>query len=130
MNNYEIFCRTLKNLNEIYKYDEPYKVIEAVGILELYRLCFDWACNMMKDVLKKYGYSERNVEHTKSILKTAYSAGMIEDEEVWLSALAARKNVYNTYNEAAALDIIRLVKERFYDIFAGLKAEIDNNWSE
>lgn len=39
------------------------------------------------------GFSEGKTGSPRQILKTAYSAGMIEDEESWLKALVSRNNV-------------------------------------
>lgn len=42
----------------------------------------------------------------KMILRTAYKAGMIKDEELWLSALQERNNVTHSYNRKIAMGII------------------------
>ena len=82
---------------------------------------------MMKEVLSDHGYEESATGFPKTILKTAYSAGMINDEDKWLKALAARNNVsyaYN-YNREIAADIIKETRDIFYDMFADLKSEIE-----
>ena len=61
----------------------------------------------MKDILTSYGYAEGETGSPRMILKTAYKAGMISDEELWLNALISRNNVAHAYNEAIALDIIK-----------------------
>lgn len=82
----------------------------------------------MKEILEKYGYNKSATGSPGTILKTAYQAGMITDEELWLSALQARNNVAHAYNQAIAYDIIKLTREKFYNMFSELKAEIDTNW--
>ncbi|MCD8214218.1 MAG: nucleotidyltransferase substrate binding protein [Clostridiales bacterium] len=99
-----------------------------VGIIGLFRLCFNESQNMMKEVLEKDGYCEKDTYFPKTVLKTAYYAGMIDDEELWLSALKTSNNVLEAYNQDAALNMARLVKEQFYDMFVELKVEIDTNW--
>ena len=47
----------------------------------------------------------------KQILKLAYSAGMIQDEEKWLAMLVSRNDVTHSYNEEVALALIKCVKE-------------------
>lgn len=44
---------------------------------------------MMKEILEYNGYSGSSTGSPRTILKTAYQAGMINDETVWLKALAA-----------------------------------------
>ena len=64
----------------------------------------------------------------KIILRTAYRAGMIKNEDAWLRALQERNNVTHSYNEKIALVIVRQTKAIFYDLFLQLKDEIDQNW--
>lgn len=66
----------------------------------------------------------------KIILKTAYKAGMIKDEKLWLSALQERNNVAHSYNEKIAMDIVTKAKNDFYRMFCDLKEEIEENWLE
>lgn len=83
---------------------------------------------MMKEKLTESGFAESATSSPRTILKTAYKAGMIVDEQSWLDALQARNNVAHAYNEAVALDIIHQTKESFYDLFGKLKNEIEENW--
>ena len=47
----------------------------------------------MKEILGNNGYAEGATGSPKTILKTAFSAGMITDEALWLDALVSRNNV-------------------------------------
>ena len=78
--------------------------------------------------LESHGYEDGATGSPKIILKTAYKAGMIKDEELWLRALQERNNVTHSYNERIALGIVMQAKESFYDMFCQLKNEIDKNW--
>ncbi len=128
MKKYENFCNALNNLNDIYEYEEPYGNVEMTGMVGLYEICFEQSWKMMKEKLEEYGYSESATGSPKTILKTAYKAGMIQDEQKWLAALQARNNVAHAYNNDIALDIVRQTKDVFYDMFVTLKSEIEQNW--
>ena len=54
-----------------------------------------------------------------------YKVGMIDDEDVWLEALAERNNVANAYNRDIALDIVRKTKEKFYSMFEKLLVRLE-----
>lgn len=82
----------------------------------------------MKEILEIHGYEEGATGSPKIILRTAYRAGMIKNEDAWLSALQERNNVTHSYNEKIALEIVRQAKAIFYDLFVQLKDEIDKNW--
>ena len=128
MKKYENFCLALSNMKEIYKYEEPYDMVTLTGLVGLYEICFEQSWKMMKEILELHGYEEGATGSPKLILKTAYQAGMIKNEELWLKALQERNNVSHSYNRQIALGIVSVVKENFYDMFCSLKTEIENNW--
>lgn len=128
MKKYENFCASLKNMKDIFEYEEPYNTVVLTGLVGLYEICFEQSWKMMKEILEIHGYEEGATRSPKIILRTAYKAGMIKDEENWLRALQERNNVTHSYNEKIALGIVRQAKAIFYDLFVQLKLEIDANW--
>ncbi len=128
MKKYENFKSALKNLKDIYNCQEPYGNVEIAGMVGLYEICFEQAWKAMKEILENFGYAESATGSPRTILKTAYRAGMIEDEEVWLDALTSRNNVAHAYNEAIAMDIINQTKNVYYDMFIRLSQTIEKNW--
>lgn len=128
MKKYENFCVSLKNMKDIFEYEEPYNTVVLTGLVGLYEICFEQSWKMMKEILEIHGYEEGATGSPKIILRTAYKAGMIKDEENWLRALQERNNVTHSYNEKIALGIVRQAKAIFYDLFVQLKLEIDANW--
>lgn len=128
MKKYENFCASLKNMKDIFEYEEPYNTVVLTGLVGLYEICFEQSWKMMKEILEIHGYEEGATGSPKIILRTAYKAGMIKDEEKWLRALQERNNVTHSYNEKIALGIVRQAKAIFYDLFVQLKLEIDANW--
>lgn len=128
MKKYENFCSALNNLKDIYNYHEPYDNVVMTGLVGLYEICFEQAWKLMKDILEQHGYEGAATGSPKLIIKTAYQASMISDEETWLAALQARNNVAHSYNRAVASDIVKQAKERFYELFCNLKEKIDESW--
>lgn len=129
MKKYENFCAALKNLKDIYRYEEPYDNVILTGLVGLYEICFEQSWKMMKELLEEQGFQEGASGSPKLILKTAYHAGLIQKEELWLEALAARNNVAHAYNQNVALDIIRQTKTEFYEMFCRLE-EAAQEWRE
>lgn len=128
MKKYENFCSALTNMKDIYQYKEPYDNVVLTGLVGLYEICFEQSWKMMKEVLESHGYEEGATGSPKFIIKTAYKAGMITDEELWIRALQSRNNVAHAYNHEIALDIISQAKAEYYDMFCELKKEIDEKW--
>lgn len=128
MKKYENFKAALKNLYDIYKYEEPYGNVEMTGMVGLYEICFEQAWKAIKEILEEQGYSEGVTGSPRMILKTAYKAGMIEEEEVWLEALVSRNNVAHAYNAAIAMEIINQTKNKYYEMFLKLANTIEQSW--
>ena len=124
MKKYENFKAALNNLKDIYNYEEPYGNVEIAGMVGLYEICFEQSWKAMKEILENQGYAEGATGSPRTILKTAYKAGMIDDEKVWLDALVSRNNVAHAYNESIAKDIINQTKNRYYDMFVELSRTI------
>ena len=128
MKKYENFCNALTNLKDIYDYEEPYGNVELTGLVGLFEVCFEQSWKAMKEMLENNGYDSAQTGSPRHIIKTAYQAGMIEDEEAWLGALISRNNVAHAYNKDVALDIIHATKAIYYSMFVRLKDRMDENW--
>ena len=124
----ENFCSSLGNMKDIYNYKEPYDNVVLTGLVGLYEITFEQSWKMMKEILQNHGYEEGATGSPKIILKTAYKAGMIKDEELWLRALQARNNVTHSYNQKIALSIVSEAKTEFYKMFVDLKEEVESVW--
>ena len=128
MKKYENFVASFENLKDIYDYSEPYGNVELTGLVGLFEVCFEQSWKAMKEILEANGFSEGRTGSPKQILKTAYGAGMIEDEEMWLDALVSRNNVAHAYNKDIALEIVRNTKDRYYKLFETLVVNLKEDW--
>lgn len=124
MKKYENFQAALRNLKDIYRYNEPYDNVVLTGLVALYEICFEQSWKAMKEILADEGVTEAATGSPKSILKAAFKAGMITDEQLWLEALATRNNVAHAYNSAIALQIVRDTKSKYYKMFCRLDEEL------
>ena len=130
MKKYDNFCKALTNLKEVKNYDGSYGIIELTGMVGLFEICFEQAWKAMKELLEKDGYMSYKTGSPKQIIKGAYETNLINDEEVWLSALEDRNNIAHSYNEDIAYDIVKNIRDKYYDMFQLLKTNIDDNWME
>lgn len=128
MKKFENFCTALKNLKDIYSYEEPYSNVVMTGLVGLYEICFEQSWKTMKEILTLNGVAESQTGSPRQILKSAYQTGMIKDEDLWLAALVSRNNVAHAYNQEIAKDIIKQTKITYYQMFEDLKMEIENKW--
>ena len=128
MKKFENFVAAFENLKDIYDYNEPYGNVELTGLVGLFEVCFEQSWKAMKEILEVNGFSEGKTGSPRQILKTAYSAGMIEDEEMWLDALVSRNNVAHAYNKDIALEIVRNTKDRYFNLFETLVVNLKEDW--
>lgn len=128
MKKFDNFCKALDNLEDIYKYEEPYDNVILTGLVALYEICFEQSWKAVKKVLSENGIEEAATGSPRSIIKLAYSVNLIKDQEVWLEALVSRNNVAHAYNQAIAMDIVKKTKERYVVMFRELRSEIKENW--
>ena len=124
MKKYENFFKALENLQEVFLYEPPYNSLVVVGSIKLYEICFELAWKAMKEILTNQGFEDCRSGSPKQVVKVAYKAGLVTDEEVWLSALSAKNNVSHAYNEAVALDIIDKTKNVYCSMFRDLKEQM------
>lgn len=124
----ENFYAALCNLKEIFAYEEPYANIVLTGMVALYEICFEQSWKAMKEILEWNGFEEGQTGSPRQILKTAYQAGMIKNEELWLEALRSRNNVAHAYNHEIANEIVAQTKTNYYQMFCDLRDEIEENW--
>lgn len=128
MKKFDNFCKALDNLEDIYKYEEPYDNVVLTGLVALYEICFEQSWKAVKKVLSENGIEEAATGSPRSIIKLDYSVNLIKDQEVWLEALVSRNNVAHAYNQAIAMDIVKKTKERYVVMFRELRSEIKENW--
>lgn len=130
MKKFENFCKALDSLHKIESYEEPYGTVELTGMVGLYEICFEQAWKAMKEVMENGGYVDFRTGSPKQIIKGAYKCGLVNDEEIWLSALVDRNNVAHSYCEDVAKGIVRNTRERYIGMFEELKERIEREWRQ
>ena len=128
MKKYENFCRAYNNLKESITINPPYETVILTGLVGLFEITFEQAWKMIKEVLEYHGYAQSSTGSPRTIIKTAFQAGMIDEEEKWLMALSARNNVAHSYNEDVALSIVKETKEIYTEMFGKLKDTVEKGW--
>lgn len=103
-----------------------FDVVNLDRPVNLFAVCFEQSWKAMKEILENHGYSR--TASPKMIIKLAYSAGMIQDEESWLELLDQWNEVAHSYNEETALVVIEKTKETYLAMFEALKEELLENW--
>lgn len=128
MKKFENFCKAIENIKVVATLSEPYDILTTTGCVGLFEVCFELAWKVMKEALTKHGYDEGQTGSPKMILKLAFKATMISDEQNWLDMLDSRNNVAHSYNEEIALQIIKRTQQCYIALFEDLKETLEKNW--
>ena len=130
MKKLENLKKSLESLSKIYDYHEPYGEVELAGIVALFEISFELSWKAMKEALEDHGFGAAQTGSPKSILKTAYQAHMIDNEDTWLTALATRNEISHSYNQEIALSIVQAIKGTYYKMLTDLASKLQNEWSD
>lgn len=118
----ENFIKALKRLKEgLLQYDDKNELLRD-GISQRFEFTFELAWKTLKEVFEDEGLIGLN--SPKSVLKEAYSAGIIEDEKLWMNMLMDRNSTSHMYNENNAIEICKNIKEEYTDALERLKDKI------
>lgn len=125
---FEIFCKTLDNLEEINRCHPPYDVVVTAGLCSLFAQCFEQSCQAMKECLSWMGEREAGTASPRQIVKLSHEAGLIQDESGWVKAMEERKLEIYTFNREVADTLIADTRNIFLPMFHGLMTELKKRY--
>ncbi len=102
------FNRCLKKFEEVLQ--KPKDDIVRDSAIKRFELCFEIAWKSLKDYIAHEGIICRS---PRSCLQEAFSMGLIEDEDAWLSILEDRNLSVHTYDEALAEELYKRLLDHY-----------------
>lgn len=124
MKKYDNFTNCLSVLKKVdlekAKYDEIYRT----GVIGQYNLTFELAWKLLQAVLKLHGVSGADVGSPREILKLAYKAGFINEEDIWLKMLKDRNTSVHIYDEEEIDKLVALIISKYIPVFERLKVDL------
>ena len=94
------FKKCLKKFEEVLSLEKNDVVRDSA--IKRFELCFELSWKTLKDFLEKEGILCRS---PRSCLKEAFSMGLIQNEDEWLSILEDRNLSVHTYDETLAEEL-------------------------
>ena len=86
--------------------------LEIDGILHRFEFTFELAWKTMKDFLENQGIVGK-IGSPREILKESFSAGLIDNGEVWMDMMLSRNELSHLYDEETSREIYDDIKERY-----------------
>lgn len=86
--------------------------LEIDGILHRFEFTFELAWKTMKDCLEEQGIVGK-IGSPREIIKEAFSAGLIDNGEVWMDMMLSRNELSHLYDEETSRQIYIAIKNEY-----------------
>ncbi len=117
---YKLFMQSL---------DDPafpcFSVLERQGIIQQFEVLIELTWKTLKDLLEENGVEIKPV-FPKSVMREAFSAGLLEDGELWASMLDKRNELSHEYSQTAFDKAIAIFQEEYKGAFKKLYGVLIN----
>ncbi len=97
----------------------PGSTVLRDGVIQRFEFTFELAWKSLKEYMEDQG-AAGDLNFPKGVLKTAYAAGLISDESVWLDMLASRNITSHIYDDAQAAQVLASIRTRYMVPFSAL----------
>lgn len=124
MKKYDNFTNCLSVLKKVDSEKAKYDEIYRTGVIGQYNLTFELAWKLLQAVLKLHGVSGADVGSPREILKLAYKAGFINEEDIWLKMLKDRNTFVHIYYEEEIDKLVALIISKYIPVFERLKVDL------
>lgn len=113
-------------LEGLSRYDEKDDLLRD-GLIQRFEFTFELAWKTMKSIFEDEGILGLN--SPKTVLREAFIAELITDDELWLNMLNDRNPTAHIYSEQLAIKICSNIKEKYADELKKLVARIETRIS-
>lgn len=113
------FFKALKRLEEALTKDLSDDII-VDGIIQRFEFTFEQSWKVMKLYLEDQGILDEALA-PRSTIRCAYKHKLISDGDIWIEMMLDRNRTSHMYDETTALNIVKLVKEKYVYEFKKLK---------
>lgn len=93
------------------------------GVIQRFEFTCELAWKACREYLLEEGFV--GIDSPKSAMRQAYSSGLIDDEQGWLSLLQARSLTSHMYSEQQTKEIYEEIVGTYIGLFERLKNRID-----
>ncbi|MGI6227632.1 MAG: nucleotidyltransferase substrate binding protein [Peptococcales bacterium] len=110
-----------------YRYDENDDLLRD-GLIQRFEFTFELAWKTLKSIFEDEGLSGLN--SPKTVLREAFAAQIITDDELWLNMLNDRNLTAHIYSEELAIKICSNIKNKYVKELLMLVEKIEKRISK
>jgi nucleotidyltransferase substrate binding protein (TIGR01987 family) len=89
---------------------EPNNHLYQIALIGAFQFTFELSWKTMKDYLVYKGVT---VSLPRDVIKQAFHHQLVHDGQVWIDMMEDRNVMAHVYQEKAALDAVRIIRERY-----------------
>lgn len=82
------------------------------GVIQRFEICTELAWKTAREYLIDQGYTD-GINSPKAVMRKAYAAGLLQEEQGWIDLLDARNLTSHIYDEATAQQVFEQISGRF-----------------
>ena len=120
------YKRALAELTEAVELNQARKLskLESQGLIQAFEYTHELAWKTLKDFLVSRGNSQ--IFGSKDATREAFSLGLIENGETWMSMINSRNQTSHTYDEAIAQQMVNHILVDYYLQFRALQDKLSS----
>lgn len=123
---FQSFCRALEILEDAASLSQKRELsdLEKQGVIQAFEFIEELSWKTLSDYMKYEGI-EQNIAGSKDAVRHAFSAGLIDDGDLWMEMIEARNRSSHTYDRASADEIAARAVGPYRAAFSSLKAKLE-----
>jgi nucleotidyltransferase substrate binding protein (TIGR01987 family) len=114
---YAVFERRIGD----YEYDSEDEA-HQMALIQAFEIIIELSWKTLKDYLEHQGYSD--VKNGKQAIRQAFQDNIINNPEVWMTALELRNQTSHTYNPAIMKKVLNFIDESFAPVLIELNQQL------
>lgn len=115
------FQKAMKQMKKFIEVDELNE-LEEQGLIQSFEYTHELAWKTLKDFLIYQG--NQNIYGSKVATREAFSLNIISEGNIWMNMIESRNQTSHTYNEEVAKEIVKNIKELYFNQFLLLENKL------
>ncbi len=108
---------------------EDYSDLEQEGLIQRFEYTYELAWKLMKDFLEYSGVPIQTPIGQSSVIKAAFSSGLVKDGQVWMDMMSSRNRMSHVYDGGLLRKTLAEVKSRYLPCLGAFRADMKGRLS-
>jgi len=106
---------------------EELNEMEEQGLIKAFEYTYELSWKTLQDMLKEKGYND--ILGPRPVIEQSFHDGYITKGKEWLRMNASRNLTSHTYDKETAEEIVKAIRDEYFDLFRELQARLEKEIS-